>query len=213
MRTQDALRIVSDFKGKNLKQNLSEIKAKLIGKGRTEIIDLNNVYEAALEVKRLSAQIDEVVHSTGIIKCLPYILSEDEKVIDLSLAAGADGDGIDLVTNKRIAEFKFSRWQTGVANGMRKRQVFSDLINLFINPSTLKKELYVFGAAKIISFFESKRSTWKNVLSKSGGLDKKLESHLTKHGVTGIFLNDVYSISSVEVIDIDEIMNQQIINN
>jgi hypothetical protein len=213
MRTQDALKIVSDFKGKNLKQNLREIKTNLIGKGKSDIIDLNNVYEAALEVKRLSAQIDEIVHSTGIIKCLPYILSEDEKVIDLSLAAGADGDGIDLVTNKRIAEFKFSRWQSGVANGMRKRQVFSDLVNLYINPSTLRKELYVFGAAKIISFFESKRSTWKNVLSKSGGLDKKLESHLTKHGVSGIFLNDVYSISGVEVIDIDEIMNEQIINN
>ncbi len=206
MRTQDALNIVSDFKGANLKQKLSEIKTNLIGKGRSEIIDLNNVYEAALEVKRLSAQIDEIVHSTGIIKCLPYILSEDEKVIDLSLAAGADGDGIDLVTNKRIAEFKFSRWQLGVANGMRKRQVFADLVNLYLHPTNKSKELYVFNANKIKSFFSSKKATWKNVLSKSGGLDKKLESHLTKLEVTGIFLNDVYSISNVTIYDLDDIL-------
>lgn len=211
MRTQDALRIVSDFKGANLKQKLSGIKNNLIGKGRSDIIDLHEVYEAALEVKRLSAQIDEIVHSTGIIKCLPFILTENERVIDLSLAAGADGAGIDLVTTNRIAEFKFSKWQVGVANGMRKRQVFSDLVNLYINPSLLKKELYVFDAARIISFFKSNRSTWKNVLSKSGGLDKKLEKHLTKHGVTGKFLNDVFSISGVEVIDIDVIINERII--
>ena len=206
MKTQDALNIVTEFKGTNLKQKLNEIKTNLIGKGNNDILDLNEVYEAALEVKKLSAQIDEVVHSTGIIKCLPFILSADERIIDLSLAAGADGEGIDLITNKRIAEFKFSRWQTGVANGMRKRQVFSDLVNLYINPSPLKKELYVIGATNIISFFQSNRSTWKNVLSKSGGLDKKLEIHLTNQGVSGIYLNDVYSISGVEVIDIDDIL-------
>ncbi len=137
---------------------------------------------------------------------MPLILLKDEIVVNLSLAAGADGEGIDLVTNKRIAGFKFSRWQSGVANGMRKRQVFSDLVNLYINPSPLKKELYVFGAAKIISFFMSKRSTWKDVLSKSGGLDKKLEDQLIKHNVFGIYLNGFYSISGVEVIDMDEIL-------
>ena len=51
------------------------------------------------------------VHSTGIIKLLPKILDKNEKILGLSLAAGADGDGIDLVTSKRIAEFKFSKWQ------------------------------------------------------------------------------------------------------
>ena len=179
MKSQEALQIVSEFKGSNLKQKLNDIKRSLIGKGKTDITELNEVYEAALEVKRLSAQIDEVVHSTGIIKCLPLILSDDEQIIDLSLAAGADGEGIDLVTSKRIAEFKFSRWQDAEANGMRKRQVFSDLVNLYLNPSQLKKELYVFGAVKIISFFQSEKALWENVLSKSGGLDKKLEIHLT----------------------------------
>ena len=206
MRSKDALDIVSEFKGICLKKKLNEIKANLIGKGKTEISDFNEVYEAALEVKRLSAQIDEIVHSTGIIKCLPLILSDDEIIIDLSLAAGADGEGIDLVTSKRIAEFKFSRWQDAVANGMRKRQVFSDLVNLYLNPKQLKKELYVFGAAKIISFFQSERALWENVLSKSGGLDKKLEIHLTQKGISGKYLKDVYDVSGVKIIDIDDIM-------
>lgn len=206
MKREDALNIVSDFKGTNLKQKLYEIKAKLIGKGKSEIIDLSDVYEAALEVKRLSAQIDEIVHSTGIIKCLPHILLNKEKVIDLSLAAGADGEGIDLVTNKRIAEFKFSIWQKGEANGMRKRQVFADLVSLYLHPSSLMKELYVFNASEIIKFFSSPKAKWKNVLSKSGGLDRKLEEHMSSKGIHGIYLYDVYSNSGVEVIDIDEIL-------
>jgi len=213
MKSKDAIQIVNEFKGTNLKQNLNEIKASLMVKGKAGIPDLYQVYKAALEVKKLSAQIDEVVHSAGIIICLPRILAEDEKVVDLSLASGADGEGIDLVTDKRIAEFKFSNWQTDGANGMRKRQVFSDLVNLYLYPSSLKKELYVFNSAKIISFFQSKKASWKNVLSKSGGLDKKLEAHLLAQNVSGTNLNDVYSISKVEVIDIDKILNDNSTRN
>ena len=205
MKTSDALNIVSKFKGENLKQNLNQLKSKIVGKGKNDILELNNVYEAALEVKKLSAQIDEIVHASGIIKCLPLILIKGEIVINLSLAAGADGEGIDLVTNKRIAEFKFARWQIGAANGMRKRQVFSDLVNLYLNPSPLKKELYVFNSEKIISFFQSNRSSWRKVLSKSGGLDKELEIHLAGQKIVANHLNDIYSISNVTVIDIDDI--------
>ena len=207
MKDQDALQIVSSFKGKNLKQKLNELKKNLVGKGKNDIVVLDEVFEAALKVKTLSAQIDEVVHSTGIIKCLPHILLNDELIVEVSLAAGAEGEGIDLVTTKRIAEFKFSRWQEGVANGMRKRQVFADLVNLYLNPITKKKELYVYDASKITAFFQSKKAQWKNVLSKSGGLDRKLKAHFMEIGVSGNFLNDVYSISNVKVIDIEDILN------
>jgi len=204
MRTTDSLNIVKRFKGNSLKQRFSELKYAIVHDQK--IPDMNEIYHSALEVKKLSAQIDEIVHATGIIQCLSKILQKDEKVIDLSLASSAEGEGIDLVTSKRIAEFKFARWQLHNANGMRKRQVFADLVNLYLNPTNKSKELYVFNAEKIKSFFSSSKAEWKNVLSRSGGLDRKLEQHLNEKGHDGKYLNDVYSISKVQVFDIDDIL-------
>lgn len=207
MKTVQALKHIAEFKGSNLKAKLSEIKHDLIGKTKNEISEQKNLYEAALIVKKVSAQIDEMVHATGIINCLPKILEANEIIEDLSLAAGSEGEGFDLVTNKRIAEFKFARWQDTAANGMRKRQVFSDLVNLYLFPTEKKKELYVFGADRIKKYFESERASWKRVLSKSGGLDNKLSEHLIKNNIDGETLSLVFSLSQVTIIDIDKILN------
>lgn len=208
METSKALKIVADFKGENLKQSLNVLRAELIGKGKNQINQPLGLYEASLEVKRLSAQIDEMLHASGIIKCLPAILDNGEIIESLSLASGADGEGIDLVTNKRIAEFKFSKWQIGKANGMRKRQVFADLVQLYINPSKKKKELYVLSYDMVFKFVQSKKAMNKNVLSKSGGLDKKLEAYLFKNKLEAIYLNDIYSKSNVKIIDIETILKK-----
>jgi hypothetical protein len=204
MKANNALNIFEEFKGGDLKQKLNELKGSIVT--NQSYPDLSNIYNSALVIKKLSAQVDEIVHATGIIQCLPRILNEGEIVTDLSLASGADGEGIDLVTSMRIAEFKFARWQDSKANGMRKRQVFADLVNLYLHPTSKSKELYVFNAAKIINFFSSNKATWKNVLSKSGGLDIKLEKHFNDAKITGQFLNDIYSISNVQVLDIDNIL-------
>lgn len=204
MAAKNAINIIQEFKGSNLKLKLNELKSSIV-KGQS-YPDLSEIYNSALEIKKLSAQIDEIVHATGIIQCLPKILKKGEKVTDLSLASGADGEGIDLVTNMRIAEFKFARWQEGKGNGMRKRQVFADLVNLYLNPTTTSKELYVFNAEQIKKFFGSKKANWKNVLSKSGGLDNILEQHLNSKKISGKFLNDVYSISNVTIYDLDDIL-------
>jgi len=204
MKAINAINIVQEFKGSNLKQKLNELKSSIVS--NQSYPDVSDIYKAALEIKKLSAQIDEIVHATGIIQCLPNILKNGEKVIDLSLASGADGEGIDLVTNKRIAEFKFARWQESKANGMRKRQVFADLVNLYLHPTTKSKELYVFNAEKIKYFFSSEKATWKNVLSKSGGLDIKLEKHFITAKIEGLYLNDVFKVSTVQIYDIDDIL-------
>jgi hypothetical protein len=205
MKTVNAIKIISDFRGKNLKIKLDEIKLDIIGKGKSSLPNLDDVFDAAVEIKRVSAQIDEIVHATGIIKCLNKVLKKSEIIKDLSLASGADGEGIDVVTNLRIAEFKFAKWQSGKGNGMRKRQVFADLVNLYLNPSLLKKELYVYDSDKVIKFFSSKKSSWKKVLSKSGGLDDELKKYMKKNGLKGKYLNDIYSVSNVSVRDIGDI--------
>jgi len=204
MKTDISMDMIQRFKGNNLKQKFLELKNIILHDQK--IPDLTEIYHSALEVKKLSAQIDEIVHATGIIQCLSKILEKDEEVIDLSLASSSEGEGIDLVTNKRIAEFKFARWQLNNANGMRKRQVFADLVNLYLHPTTKSKELYVFNAEMIKIYFSSIRAKWKNVLSRSGGLDRKLEEHLNERGIYGKYLNDVYSISNVQVFDVDDII-------
>lgn len=208
MRTDQAIKLIADFKGDNLKTKLNDLKVDLIGKKGTQIKIQTNLFEAALIVKKVSAQIDEIVHAIGIINCLPKILTANETVVSLSLAAGADGDGIDLVTNKRIAEFKFAKWQDGkAANGMRKRQVFADCINLYLSNTTKTKELYVYDAERILEYFNSKKACWKNVLSKSGGLDLKLDDHLKRIKISGEKLGDVYVHTKVKIVDIATVIS------
>lgn len=208
MKLDEAVQIISSFKDNNLKLKLGELKDEIVGKSGNEIPQQNEVFEAALIIKKLSSQIDEIVHASGIVNCLPKILVKNEYVENLSLASGAEGEGIDLVTNYRIAEFKFSQWQNGAANGMRKRQVFADCVNLMLHSTSKNKELYVIGAETIKKYFQSRRASWRKVLSKSGGLDKKLEKYLSENEIDGEFLNDIYSISNVEIFEIKNFLNK-----
>jgi len=192
--------------GSDLKSQLNVYKNDYLGTINPKIHDVKKLFEAALEVKRVSAQINEVVHAIGIINCLGCILEEEESIEQLSLASGAEGEGFDLITNKRIAEFKFARWQTNAANGMRKRQVFADYVSLLIYQTDKLKELYVYDAKKIRLYFQSDRASWKKVLSKSGGLGKKLEEFLIKEQIDANSLSEIVSIGSIKILDIDEIL-------
>jgi len=206
-----ALEVVSEFKSDNLKQTLNNLRRQLIGKGKNEIVEVPHVFEAALVVKQASAQINEIVHAAGIIKCLKLILDDDEEILDMSLASGADGEGIDLVTNKRIAEFKFSKWQEGKkdANGMRKRQVFSDLVQLYLNDTYKNKELYVFSFDKVMKFFQSSKADWKKTLSKSGGLGDLLFQDLYIKRLDYSSVAQIYHLSNVKVYDINEVLKSE----
>ena len=208
MNTEKALQIVLDFKSDSLINKLNQLKEETIGKTKTELKDNIPLYEAALLVKKASSQINEIVHAVGILNSLPRILEENEVITDLSLASGASGEGIDLVTDKRVAEFKFATWQEGGSkNGMRKRQVFADYINLTILKTDKKKELYVVSAESIIKYFQGK-SKWKKVLSKSGGLERKYSDYLRENGIEETeYIRDVYNRSEIKIYDIEKILN------
>ena len=214
MKTDKALDIILDFKGSSLKTKLADIKAKTIGKSKSDIKANEDLFDAALAVKNVSAQINEIVHAVGIINSLPKILSENEIVTNLSLAAGAEGDGFDLETDKRVAEFKFSKWQDGGAkNGMRKRHVFADFVNLTILKTDKKKELYAVSADSILKYFNG-RANWERVLSKSGGIQYKFEDYLKEINRTEIkTLKEVFEISTVQIIDIEDVLKKPVANN
>ena len=99
----NALTVIEKFTNGDSKKALMELGNQYIGKRADEIVTNQSTYEAAIIIKKASAQINEIVHAFGIINCLPSILQEGEIVESLSLASAASGEGIDLVTNIRIA--------------------------------------------------------------------------------------------------------------
>jgi hypothetical protein len=69
-----------------------------------------------------------------------------------------------LETNRRVAEFKLSRW-TG-SDAMRKRNTFKDLVHLAAEGSGRAAELYVLGD-KPIRFLQASASTARWGLDRS----------------------------------------------
>lgn len=196
------LRKIEEFKGISLSLRLNEISNSYIVKGYEDDETYHNLYNAALRIKKASAQINEMVHAFGILSCLPRILQKNEQIESLSLASGAAGDGIDLVTSHRVAEFKFSNWQETASNGMRRRQVFSDLVSLYLNETKKQKELYVLDIDAIKDFFTG-HSKWKKVLSKNELLRNRLIERCDKDLIEGEYVRDIFTIANVELIDIN----------
>jgi len=69
--------------------------------------------DAALLIKRVSAQIDVLVHAIGILNALPYILEPVEVVESLSLGAGNTGRAATL---RPIDESQSSSSSSGAAD-------------------------------------------------------------------------------------------------
>lgn len=107
--------------------------------------------DAALLIKRMSGQINVLVHAIGIMNALPYILEPGEHVESLSLGAGNTGRPYDLETDKRVAEFKFTAWRGG-PESIRQNQLFKDLFYLVSRPTTKRRYLYVVGKARPMHF-------------------------------------------------------------
>jgi hypothetical protein len=205
MEATTAIKLIADFKGTSLQLRLNEIQNQLVGK--SQIIDFNQseLFGAALTVKNISTQIDEIVHAAGILNSLPAILHENEKIQEISLAAGTGKGRFDLVTDYRVAEFKFSYWKK--SNGIRGKKVFSDYVNLLLDPSGKKKELYVVSFAEVKSFFQSE-AEWKKMLSKSDRLAVRLQEYLIANKLEAETVNDIFKLgeAEIEIFDINKIM-------
>lgn len=127
--------------------------------------------DAALLIKRVSGQINVLVHAIGILNALPYILEPGERVESLSLGAGNTGRPYDLETDQRVAEFKFIAWRGG-PESIRQNQLFKDLFYLVSRPTTKRRYLYVVGKARPMHFFEHSRAL-TSVLSKDAATETR----------------------------------------
>jgi hypothetical protein len=121
---------------------------------------------AAIIVRGDLGRISDLIHAAAIVLVLPQVLEDGEQVSNRpSLAAGNDPSRpYDLETNRRVAEFKLSRW-TG-KDAMRKRQTFKDLVHLATDTSGRQPELFIVGDAPA-RFLRSSRSTASWALDRS----------------------------------------------
>jgi hypothetical protein len=151
------------FKGESLGKTVAKLESSFVGANKitsashlADALLSDDLMQAALIIKRNASQIDEIVHTLGILLALPSILDQDEQVESLSLAAGNTGKGFDLETSKRIAEFTFIRWQGG-PEVIRQNKVFKDFYFLAETETPKLRELYVVGTEHVVNFFNSQR--------------------------------------------------------
>ena len=158
----DAFALVARFRASDLKGRLAQLENAGTGRDREALRRLlgqeqvsDELLRAAVNVKRAAVQIDEVVHATGMLLCLPAVLDDDEIIETLSLGAGNTGKHFDLQTDRRIAGFTFIDWKGG-SESIRKQKLFKDFY-AFAEVTTHKpRYLYFLGEVYAPRVFRSK---------------------------------------------------------
>ncbi|WP_294962294.1 hypothetical protein [uncultured Flavobacterium sp.] len=202
----EALNVIKRFKNLNIRETFKALET-------LDALDMDydfaTIFSASKIIKEASAQIDEIVHASGIMNAQKKWLDENEKLHYLSLGAGNHKARFDLETNLRIAEFKFGRWNDKSPNGLRRRGYFSNYIGLLTSEDPRRKYFVVEDKENFLRFLNG-TSRWRNVLSKNPTGLKKLEKFLIEKGKED--LNTVAQIhntfeKSVIIISYKEIMS------
>jgi len=158
-----------------------------------------NVLAAALNLKAIAGQLNVIIHALGILVTLPHILEADEVVESLSLGAGNTGKTHDLVTDRRIAEFKFIQWRGG-AESIRQNNVFKAFLNLLWDTSQKKRQLLLTGTKEAVNFLQGGRAL-SSVLSKDHATRTKFEARYgNQYQTVGQFYKE--HRTEVEIVDI-----------
>ena len=167
----DAFTEVARFKGAGLKGRIAQLEVAAAGCSKGTLNDLVGqervslaLLRAAVNVKRAAAQIDVVVHATGMLLCLPEILDDNEVVESISLGAANTGKPFDLETDRRIAEFTFIDWKGG-SESIRQQKLFKDFYTLAEAVTHKERYLYFLGDVHPVKVFQS-RSSCKAMLQK-----------------------------------------------
>jgi hypothetical protein len=111
-----------------------------------EILARYGITPAALESSLIArdrlGRINDIIHALAIATVLPTILEPGEILERPSLGAGNDSTRpFDIETDRRVAEFKMSRWDGHDA--ARMRQLAKDFVHLAADESGRRAELYV----------------------------------------------------------------------
>ncbi len=161
---------------------------------------------AARTVKLLAGQVNVIMHAAGILASLPYILESSEIVESLSLGAGSTGRDHDLVTDRRIAEFKFIDWRP-TRNTLRENVLFADVFSVASADTDKRRIVYVLGTEQAMKFLQGGRAI-SSVLSRSSKV--RLDFHDRYGTDTFATVRDYWATvcDSVEVLDLRRIVPQ-----
>lgn len=189
--------VIYDLQHELKSKNISSVQ-QIINRDVTSTETLN----AALEVKSVMGQINVVVHALGILNSLPYILDENEVIESLSLGADNASSEFDLITNKRIAEFKFITWRGN--DSMRLKTTFADYYNLVEYETEKEKYLYLTECSYFEKFLNGRRS-FSSILSKNNKIANEFEA---KYNNKYNFINEYYKDNKfkVNLISLNEIV-------
>jgi hypothetical protein len=197
-----AVHLLRTFRGPDLTQTIREIEKSLKGvsvDGCSHVLARSGVKNEVLGtaglVKQLAGQIDVVVHTLGILLCLPRILKPGEIIEYASLGAGNTKRKFDLETNRRIAEFKFIRWQGG-SESIRQNSLFKDFYGLAEQNTQKDKFLCVLGTEHGDKFFNGGRAL-ESVLSRNDSLKKSFNAKYQNRFMT---VRDYYHFKNGSVV-------------
>ena len=203
-RQQDLLaaaRALEAFAGTRLTSRISELEASFVGSGVVDAQGLlssaevsHDLFAAANLLKRVAGQIHVVIHTVGILLCLPHILEPSEHVEYLSLGAGNTGRSFDLETNLRVAEFKFINWHGG-SETIRQNALFKDLYLLAEDPTPKRKFMYVLETEHPLKFLLGGRSL-NSVMSRNRKLWDEFQD---RYGAQFSTVRDYYDSRSAQV--------------
>ena len=212
MSIDKAIKSIRNFKGNSLKEGIATLETNIVGLDSEKTYSFcsenminKDLLNSALLIKKVSSQIDVVIHSSGIINSLPNILEKDEFVESVSLGAGNTGKKFDLETNFRVAEFKFIDWKGG-SESVRQNGIFKDFYDLAEYETTKRKVLYVVGKKYPLKFFNGTRAI-TSVLAKQPIMLKAIQ---TKYGEQVKFVRDYFKLheTNVSICDIEKFMSR-----
>lgn len=196
--------------GRDLTATIRAIEASLTGKQRraaertiaSHEID-ETVLKGALTIKDLAGQIHVVIHAVGMLVVLPHILERGERIESVSLGAGNTGREHDLVTDRRIAEFKFIQWRGG-AESIRQNSLFIDLFNLASAKTKRRRCMYVVDREHPDRFLANRRAL-SSVLSRNAAAAARFKA---LHGERFKTVADYadYIQDRVEIVDLREVV-------
>jgi len=200
----DAVAVLNRFIGHELTATVAGIERELQGCAAKECAALlkksavdATALGAAADLKRAAGQINVVIHALGILLCLPHILLPDERVQYVSLGAGNTGRVFDLETDRRIAEFKFIRWQGG-PESIRQNSLFKDFYALARHDTRKAKHLYVLGVEHPLRFLSGRRDL-RSVLSRNVKLrDEFLAAYGARYQTVRDYYKDYRDEVSIE---------------
>ena len=184
MDIETSVRTFRDFCGGDITATLARIESSISGTTTERLADALLPFRAteltlasAGRLKTLVGQLNVVIHAVGILLCLPKILEPGETVESVSLGAGNTGRLFDLETDRRVAEFKFIRWQGG-AETIRQNGLFKDFYLLAEHDTEKQRFLYVLETYHPLKFLNGGRSL-ESVLSKNIALYRRFQA---QHG-------------------------------